>query len=251
MAEVFAQNHLTYAMELGQRMLQCGGEVSRVEDSISRICCAYGAVRVDVFSITSSIVVTAFDAKGQTFTQTRRVGALVYDLSKLCELNALSRRLCLARPARAQVKRALARIDALPRFSFRQSIAMYAMISAAFSIFFGGSVADAASSAAIGTVICFLQAGLKKLNVNALLSILACSMVGGLGAHVLAALSLAGSAANVSIGNVMLLIPGIALTNAIRDLFSGDTISALLRFAEALVGSIAIAWGFAVPAALF
>ena len=49
----------------------------------------------------------------------------------------------------------------------------------------------------------------------------------------------------------MLLIPGIALTNAIRDLFSGDTISGLLRFAEALISSVAIAWGFAIPAALF
>ncbi len=251
MAAVFAQNYLTYAMDIGQRMLQYGAEVGRVEDSISRICRAYGAVRVDVFTITSSIVVTAFDAKGQAFTQTRRVGTLVYDLSKLCELNALSRRMCMARPADAQVCRALARIDALAHYPFRQSVLLYAMISAAFSVFFGGSAADAAGSAAIGAVICFLQAGLKKLNINTLFSVLVCSMVGGLGAHLLAALSIADSAANVSIGNVMLLIPGLALTNSIRDLFSGDTISALLRFAEALVASIAIACGFALPAALF
>ncbi len=247
----FTQAKLSFAMDLGQRMLQYGAEISRVEDSISRICRAYGAVRVDVFTITSSIVVTAFDAKGQPFTQTRRVGALVYDLSKLCELNALSRHICLTRPQDAQVRRALVRIDALPRYSFWQNVSLYIIISAAFSIFFGGSIADALGSALIGAVLCFLQAGLKKLNVNSLLSILTCSMIGGFGAHLLVTLSLADSAANVSIGNVMLLIPGIALTNAIRDLFSGDTISALLRFAEAFVSSIAIAWGFALPAALF
>lgn len=251
MVPVFAQNHLTCAMDIGQRMLQCGAEVGRVEDSINRICRAYGAVRVDVFTITSSIVVTAFDANGQAYTQTRRVAALVYDLSKLCELNALSRRICIARPADRQVQQALTRIDKLAHYPFWQSMLLYAMASAAFSVFFGGSAADAACSAAIGVIICLLQAGLKKLNINTLFSVLACSMTGGLGANLLAALSIADSAANVSIGNVMLLIPGLALTNAIRDLFSGDTISALLRFAEALVASIAIACGFALPAALF
>ena len=52
---------------------------------------------------------------------------------------------------------------------------------------------------------------------------------------------------SISIGNIMLLIPGIALTNSIRDMFSGDTISGLLRFTEALVLSVVIALGFAMP----
>ena len=37
----------------------------------------------------------------------------------------------------------------------------------------------------------------------------------------------------ISIGNIMLLIPGVALTNSLRDMFSGNTISGLMRFIEA------------------
>ena len=61
---------------------------------------------------------------------------------------------------------------------------------------------------------------------------------------VLAACNLPLNPAMINIGIIMLLIPGIALTNAIRDVFSGDTISGLLRFSEALVLSVTIAWGF-------
>ena len=42
----------------------------------------------------------------------------------------------------------------------------------------------------------------------------------------------------------MLLIPGIMLTNSLRDLFNGDTISGLLRFLEAVLLSMTIAAGF-------
>ncbi|MCD8018053.1 MAG: threonine/serine exporter family protein, partial [Clostridiales bacterium] len=48
----------------------------------------------------------------------------------------------------------------------------------------------------------------------------------------------------LNMGNAMLLIPGIAFTNGIRDMFNGDLISGLFRFLEALLLGITIAVGF-------
>ncbi len=251
MEYAFSIEHLTLALDIGERLLVCGAEVSRVEDTITRICRAYGAVRVDVFTITSSIVATAWAAPGAPLTQTRRIGPQSFDLTALSELNDLSRRICSRRPDAAACAESLARIDALPRYTFGQLVCIYAFISAAFSLFFGGTPAEALCAAAIGALLKLMQAALQRLEVNPLISLLACSVAGGFCAYAAVAAHLAGSAAAISIGNVMLLIPGIALTNAIRDMFSGDTISGLLRFAEALISSVAIAWGFAIPAALF
>ena len=64
---------LKYAMEIGECMLVSGAGVSRVEDTISRICKAYGAKEANVFSITSSIVTTIEDEKGEILTQTKRI----------------------------------------------------------------------------------------------------------------------------------------------------------------------------------
>ena len=49
------------------------------------------------------------------------------------------------------------------------------------------------------------------------------------------------------IGNIMLLIPGMALTNSIRDLLCGDIVAGLLRLVESLLIALAIAAGYSIP----
>lgn len=66
-----AEQYLYYAMTIGEQLLCCGAEVGRVEDTIRRICLAYGATRADVFSITSSIVTTIY---GEDFGSVPRRG---------------------------------------------------------------------------------------------------------------------------------------------------------------------------------
>ena len=109
-------------LDLGQEMLQCGGEVSRVEDSIRRLCLAYGAERVDVFIITSSIVVTIYAHRFGAVTQTRRIVGQKYDLNKLERLNELSRRICAERMSLAEAARELDDICARAQESFGQQI---------------------------------------------------------------------------------------------------------------------------------
>ena len=50
----------------------------------------------------------------------------------------------------------------------------------------------------------------------------------------------------VNMGNIMLLIPGLAMVNAIKDLVSGEMLSGLLRLTQAIVQALAVALGFAV-----
>ena len=120
-----------------------------------------------------------------------------------------------------------------------------------FSLFFGGSWLDAVISGVIGMLIRLLLRGMERLQVPGLASVLFCAIFGGFAAHGLAFLGVPCAPDKVAIGDIMLLVPGIAMTNAIRDMFTGDTISGLLRFCESLLLSLALAWGFALPSALF
>ena len=54
----------------------------------------------------------------------------------------------------------------------------------------------------------------------------------------------------IIIGNIMTLIPGIGLINALRDLFTGDSIAGLLRTIEAILTALAIAAGYFAIAVL-
>ena len=51
---------------------------------------------------------------------------------------------------------------------------------------------------------------------------------------------------NIVIGNIMLMIPGVAITNSLRDMISGDTMSGLLRFAESIIKATAVTLGFVI-----
>ena len=55
----------------------------------------------------------------------------------------------------------------------------------------------------------------------------------------------------ISIGNIMLLIPGIAFTNSLRDLFSGDTITGLIRCMESVLLAFVVGLGFTAANLLF
>ena len=53
------------------------------------------------------------------------------------------------------------------------------------------------------------------------------------------------------LGMLMNLVPGIALTNAMREFIAADLISGMIKFAEAVVTAIGIAIGVVVSLAIF
>lgn len=239
-----AEQYLYCAMSVGEQLLVNGAEVGRVEDTIRRICMAYGASRVDVFSITSSIVTTMYGEDMETYTQTRRVSAMPNDLHKLDELNRLSRKICAVKPAPEEIKRELENIRCGPKYTFVQQLFIYALVSGSFSVLFGGDWKDMAASAVIGVLLKFFEAVIKKASANRLLTALLCSTAGGFLANFAVGIGFGSHADLISIGNVMLFIPGLAFTNSLRDMFSGDTVTALVRFMESVLMAIIIALGF-------
>ena len=240
-----AEQYLYYAMTIGEQLLISGAEVGRVEDTIRRICMAYGAERVDVFSITSSIVTTMYGNFG-ICTQTRRVRGMANDLGRLEDLNQLSRYICEYRP-----EPALSEIDQRPTYSLRMQILIYAVISGSFSVFFGGDLRDMIASALIGIVLKLLESFLKRSSLNSLITVFLCCGVGGILANLAVYIGLGHRADLISIGNIMLLIPGIAFTNSLRDLFSGDTITGLIRCMESVLLAFVVGLGFTAANLLF
>lgn len=241
-----AEKYLYCAMSIGEQLLVSGAEVGRVEDTIKRICMAYGAARVDVFSITSSIVTTVYGKEFTSCTQTRRVTGMANDLHKLDELNRLSREICKEKPEAEEIKKRLEKIKEGPHYSYWQLVFIYALVSGSFSVFFGGNWGDMAASAAIGVLLKFFETFIKKSSVNGLITALLCSTAGGFLANSAVFFGIGSHADLISIGNIMLFIPGLAFTNSLRDMFSGDTITGLIRFMESVLLAIIIALGFTV-----
>ncbi len=253
MAEHAAQTEpvLSLALDIGKSMIRCGAEVNRVEETVMRICSAYGIDDVEVFSIVSMILATARGSDGTTATQTRRILAYSTDFDKLDKLNALSRRICLEVPPLADVQTELQVIHSDKRSLIWYVGIGYFLVGFAFTLFFGGSLKDAAASAVIALPLWLLTSfvhvqGLSKLFFTALSS----AALGFL-AIFATRLGLADNASMVMIGDIMLLVPGLMLINSLREMMCGDLMSGLLRLLECIFLTLAIACGFAVPLLIF
>ena len=234
-------------LKMGEMLLGCGAEINRVEDTMTRLGRAYGAKRVDIFVITSDIVLTVLFDDGAELTQTRRIsGSPATDFAKLEALNALSRKVCAAPVSAAELHEALCAIDE-KRPSALRSYLGSVLTALGFTLFLGGGIADALFAGAVGAMVCWMQRKVMPVFRNgAFFQLLAGAVI-----------CLAGRLSDVfavdkmSIGVIMLLTPGAALTNAVRDMLVGHTISGLLRLAESLLLALMLAIGFGSAIYLF
>lgn len=246
-----SQKILHCAMSIGELLLTSGAEVGRVEDTIRRICTAYGAARVDVFSITSSIVTTMYGEGFESCTQTRRVRSIKNDFTRLDKLNQLSRWICETKPDPDCLPGRIQEICKSHTYTFRTQLLTYGLIAGAFTIFFGGNFMDMLASAVVAMLLKCLEGFLQRGPGNALLTSLLCSSAGGFLSNLAVYLGFGMHADMISIGNIMLFIPGVMFTNSLRDMFSGDIITGFIRCAESLLIAVTVALGFTFAGFLF
>ena len=248
---------LACILDMGELLLTSGAEVMRVEDTLTRLCMVYGFAQADVFTITSSIVLTVRTPEGRALTQTRRIRARDTDLGRVERVNALSRRLCAGPLPPEKFRQAVEEVRNAPAYPDAAQCAMYAVISAAFSVFFGGTLRDAATAAVSGMLLFGALRFCQRLRLNGILQSMLASALAALAVMLMVGFGLGQNPDKIIIGNIlsgalrggiggsMLLIPGIALTTSLRDMINGDTISGLLGLSEAVLKALAIAIGFA------
>ena len=244
------------ALDIGERMLLCGGEVSRVEDTVSRILKSYGAQRVEVFTILSFISLTAVFDGETVLTENRRVSIVAYsnDFTRIEQLNALSREVCATMPGLPVLEEKLAAIDLPPRKKqFRELYALlgYILSGTGFALFFGGSWRDALGAGLCCLAVWFLNWFLKQAALQRLFHAFFVSFIAGALCYLMILLGLGEHPGQVMMAVIMVLIPGIAITNAMREMLISDTISGILRLVESLLIATAVAFGFALAMFVF
>ncbi len=244
--DAISANFLDTVMSIAEQMLISGGEVHRVEDSVKRIFNAYGVTRTDVFIITSSIVVTIHSPNSEILTQTRRISATSSDYEKLHKLNDLSRSICQHKMSETEIKNRLEKIVDGKKYPLWLEFISYAIIAAAFTLFFGGGFIEAGVSLFMGLAVRFAIYICDKNSNNKIFPKFISSLTASASAYFALRLGIISTVDNVIIGNIMSLIPGIGLTTALKDLFMGDSIAGLLRTLEACLIALSIAAGYFV-----
>lgn len=129
------------------------------------------------------------------------------------------------------------------RYPFLVTLCFSGICTFGFAFFFHGSIHDAIAAFLIGLLIKLSVNLAEQIKLNSFFVNALGGAVAALSAMILTHLGLADHLDIVIISSIMLLVPGLAITNAIRDTVSGDLLSGLSRTVEAFLVAVAIAIG--------
>ncbi len=240
-----ADQALHLAVSLGTMLLVNGAEINRVEDSMRRVLAAYGAIEPEVFTISSCIIVSVLQEGGQATTRLKRITSRSTDMEKFARLNALSRRLVREKPPYEEAIAALNEILKTPAYPPFVSVFGFFIAAGMFTMLFGGAWRDGLFSGFCALTAWFVVFVAMRLQLHPFLRNI---IVSGLSAFLAGAFHHVFPDAKMDliiIGTFMLQVPGVLMTNGVRDILSGDYIAGFLSLMEAGMVAIAMAIGAA------
>lgn len=234
----------------GKILLENGAEIQRTEDTICRICEAYGMEEASAFVIPTGMFLS-FSAKGKTYSRIMRIRGSSLNLERINRVNDISRR-CVRQPMPCEeIMAELMQIREVRNYRPKTVTLAGGFIAMCFTPFFGGSLSDALAAFPIGMATQFLVQKCEQLQINFIVRIISTSVILTSAALFLHQLGIIRNTDSVIIGSLMLLVPGLAITNAVRDSIGGDLLAGIIRAIEACLIAVAIALGAGVTMSIW
>lgn len=241
---------LGVAAEAGHILLENGAEISRVEDIMDRISSHYGVDSGNFFVLSNGIFVTGQANKvaksgGQasTYANVEFIPLSGIQLSKVVAVNRLSYEIASGKADLGQARDRLKAIRSAPSKPAWEQILGSGIGASGFCAVFGGGWADCGAALVVGLLLYVFVIGLSSRYLskivggvcNALLATLLCILSWRIGFGT--------SLANIIIGAIMPLIPGVPFVNGVRDLANSDYLAGFTRLTDAMLGFLCIAIG--------
>ena len=237
---------LQLATEAGHILLENGAEISRVEETMTRIASTYGVEDESFFVLSNGIIAT-----GQHYARADFIPIKGTQLAKVAAVNQLSRDVAAGKMSLETLGQSIQAIRSMPGKPWWELLTGIAVGVAAFCPIFGGSLLDSLATLVAGLVlgsfITFASRHLSRLAgsvAGGLVGGMMCMLVYRLAMYFQIAPQL--HLANMVIGTIIALVPGVPFTNGMRDLANEDYIAGTTRLTDAFLVFLCIALGVAL-----
>ncbi len=241
---------LGVAAEAGHILLENGAEISRVEDIMSRISSHYGVDSGNFFVLSNGIFttghankVTKSGGQASTYANVEFIPIRAIQLSKVVAVNRLSYDIAAGK---MNLNEAHARLDAIrsaPAKPAWEQILGSGFGAAGFCAVFGGGWSECAAALVVGLLLYAFVLGISSRYLSNIVSGICNALVATLLCIFSWRIGFGASLANIIIGAIMPLIPGVPFINGVRDLANSDYLAGFTRLTDAMLGFFCIAVG--------
>lgn len=240
------------AVLAGEIMLGSGAEAYRVEDTITHFLKTAELRHAQVFVTATGIIATLSDPSLAAITVVRRVQKRSVNLNKIYLVNDVSRRFANHQIGLEEAFEELKEIHEKEQYPQIVKSCGIVMTTAFFCLLLGGNLYEVLTAAGAGVLLSFLIWSGSRVGLQGFL-------LDGLNTLILVFVAMAVCSFVkfplredvVIIGCIMPMVPGVAITNAIRDTLQGDYVSGGARMMEACMEAVAIAFGACIGILLF
>lgn len=236
-----SQQALTLAADAAALLLASGAETSRAQETAEILFRSFGTGELQAYVLTNGVI--AVPLEHSLPGGVRNVPNSSVNLTRVAAVNELSRQAAAGRVSLAQARCRLDEIKRLPELEDWKQMLACGIGCACAGVMFGGGAWEALAASIAGVCVQALLLWLARTGINRIFSRLAGAAL-VVSVITLVGLVLPGLNQNPStIGALMPLTPGVALTMSIRDFISGDYLSGTIRLIDALLTAGCIACG--------
>ncbi len=232
----------------GQIMMESGAETYRVEDTMLRMA---RSQNLDAQSYVTPTGIILSLGKQQK-TKIISISSRITDLHKIAKVNNVSRKLTLKIITLDEAYDELRMIQKTNYFlPIWLQILMAAVSSACFLILFKGTWFDMPAAFIAGGTGYLALLAIQHLTKVKFFSKFFASFVIALVAFSTVKLGYGNEIDKIIISGVMPLVPGVLITNAVRDMMAGHLTAGIAKGTEAFLTAFAIGSGVAVVVAFY
>lgn len=234
---------LDLTTELGYRLAMSGAETYRIEESVNRIMAAY-SINAEAFAIPNCLHVSIETESGEPMTRMRRIGYHGNDLDAVEKYSNLSRKICTECP---NPNVAIQWLEETEQSRIHHALWAYLLGAflggCGFAVLFNGGLIECLIAGLCGLLIGLVNKTMDRFKANPFFSTITASFIMNLFAYLASKLFRFLNTEAVITGALMILVPGLIFTNAIRDIIYGDTNAGINRIVQVLLIAAAIALG--------
>ena len=244
---------LILALRAGELMMKSGAEIYRVEDTITRICKACKIPYVEVFATPTGIFLSLDEGSPDSDMHTfiKRIRGTSIDLEKISKINHFSREFTdtdLSIDSGLNILKEISRIKPYPIWL---RVLGAALVSSFFCLIYKGNLNDFFCAFVAGGISYTASILLDKIETNLFIRGFCCCALASFSALVFLSLKLGSNLSPIIIGSIMIFLPGVSITNAVRDTLAGDMVSGASKGIEAAVIAVSLAAGVGVSLKLW
>lgn len=242
---------LDFTVHLGREMLFAGANLERVNETMERVCKAYGLHEVSIFSLSTTISISAKDAEGETKSRQVSVPGAAIHLDKLRKLNNLARKVCGENPNPTNLQDMLYEAVMVSSYSAWIEMAGFVIAITTLCRIFGGQWQELIVVALATVLAYWINRPLARAKLNRIITNIVNMFITTAIFFFTVWIGFTHEMMAMLTSMSLMFIPGVPLVNSMRNILCGNEMNGILELIKVILETLTICFGVFIAYELF